>query len=385
MIYLLTLAGLLVAFANGANDNAKGVVTLIGSRMASARSALRWANLTTFIGALSAIPMALLVNAALLKAFGGSGLLPPSFSIDAQYLTAVGLSAALTVLLATRIGLPISTTHSLVGALVGAGLVAVGPTNIVWSALGTKFVLPLLLSPVLAAAVTFVLYPLIHRLMLVANIQEELCICIENAYVTVVDDNGTMILASSGRMLTFDEAQRCETRFAGTALTLPIHRVLAVGQFVTGGLVSFARGLNDTPKIAGILVAAGTMGFANGETHRIFSEAPVMTAVAITMLLGGVLFAHRVAKTMSEEITTMNGEQGLLASLDTATLVLLASFSGLPVSTTHVSVGALFGIGFANGTARLNTIATIVMAWVTTFPLAALIGVGIYAILRTHR
>jgi len=88
---------------------------------------------------------------------------------------------------------------------------------------------------------------------------------------------------------------------------------------------------------------------------------------------------------MSEEITTMNGEQGLLASLDTATLVLLASFSGLPVSTTHVSVGALFGIGFANGTARLNAIATIVMAWVTTFPLAALIGAGIYAILRTHR
>ena len=133
MVVLLIAAVLLVAFANGANDNAKGVATLVGSRMAALKPALTWANLTTFLGAVAAIPMALYVNTELVKAFGGSGLLPKGVPITDAYLAAVGVGAALTVLLATRLGIPVSTTHGLMGALIGAGLVAVGPGQIVWS------------------------------------------------------------------------------------------------------------------------------------------------------------------------------------------------------------------------------------------------------------
>lgn len=384
MIYFLIVAALLVAFANGGNDNAKGVATLIGSRQAATRIALLWANVTTFLGALSAIPVALFVNATLLKAFGGSGLLPTSFRIDAQYLMAVGCAAAMTVLLATKLGLPVSTTHSLLGGLIGAGLVAVGPANITWSALSAKLVLPLLLSPILSAVVTVLVFPLFHRLMIASKLEQGLCLCLGGMYEPVVDDGGILTLARSGRVLTMGEISQCQTRFSGSVLTVPGHAIVTVGQFITSGLVSFARGLNDTPKIAGIVVVAGALEASQRGIHSIFSVTPSMTLVAIAMLLGGIILAKAVARTMAYHITAMDAEQGLLGSLVSAILVLLASLNGLPVSTTHVTVGALFGIGASNGTAKLKTISTILAAWLLTLPLAAFLGVVMFLVVNLH-
>jgi inorganic phosphate transporter, PiT family len=145
------------------------------------------------------------------------------------------------------------------------------------------------------------------------------------------------------------------------------HEALRMGLFATGGLVSFARGLNDTPKIVGMLVAGGAL-----------SLAPGMALVAVFMLLGGVLLTRRVARTMAEDITVMDAVQGFVATLVTAILVILASYGGLPVSTTHVAVGALFGIAVANRRAKLQTVATILVAWVTTLPLAASIAATLY-------
>jgi len=370
MLVLLVAAALLVAFANGANDNAKGIATLVGSRMAALRPALRWANMTTFLGAVAAIPMALYVNTALVKAFGGSGLLPKGTAITGEYLFAVGVGAALTVLLATRLGIPVSTTHGLMGALLGAGLVAVGPGQIVWSTLGARFVLPLLLSPVLSGLSTLVLYKALHA-ALAGRLDKQMCLCVEDTYHPVIDRSGGLVLLATGRALTVDESKQCEARYAGTILSMSAHDVLRKGLFATGGLVSFARGLNDTPKIVGIIVAAGAL-----------SLVPGMALVAILMLLGGLLLTGRVARTMAENITVMDAEQGFVGSFVTAVLVILASYAGLPVSTTHVSVGALFGIAVANRTARLGTIATILVAWVTTLPLAASIAAVLYVGVR---
>jgi inorganic phosphate transporter, PiT family len=368
---LLLLAALFVAFANGANDNAKGIATLVGSGMAPMEPALRWANLATFLGAAAAIPMALYVNTRLVKAFGGGGLLPKDFTVGGTYLVAVGLGAALTVFLATRFGIPISTTHALMGALIGAGLVAVGPSRLAWSTLGARVVLPLLLSPLLAAAATMALYPLVRLGLKASRVEKELCLCVEETFVPVVVKDGSLMLAASGRALTIDEAAACRTRFAGEVLTISADKAFTVGQLATSGLVSFARGLNDTPKIVGIVVAAGA-----------FAIAPAMGLVAVLMLLGGLLFAKRVAKTMSERITRMDGEQGFVGSLVTAALVIAASLFGLPVSTTHVSCGALFGIGLTNGSAKPGMIAAILAAWVTTLPLAAALAAGLFAGLR---
>ncbi|HKC25747.1 MAG TPA: inorganic phosphate transporter, partial [Thermoanaerobaculia bacterium] len=229
MLALLVLAALLVALANGANDNAKGIATLVGSGMAPMRPALRWANLTTFLGALAAIPMALWVNTNLVKAFGGGGLMPKGFTVGGAYLLAVGLGAAATVLFATRLGIPVSTTHALMGALVGAGIMAVGPSRIVWSTLGAKLVLPLLLSPVLAAAATMALHPLVRLGLKASRVEKQLCLCVEDTFVPVVQRDGSLMLAASGRTLTIDEVRSCQTRFAGEVLTVDAQKVFATG------------------------------------------------------------------------------------------------------------------------------------------------------------
>jgi PiT family inorganic phosphate transporter len=132
---------------------------------------------------------------------------------------------------------------------------------------------------------------------------------------------------------------------------------------LSAGAVSFARGLNDTPKIVALLVAAQAMDLRGG-----------MVLVGLVMGLGAVLQARRVAETMSHGITRMNHGQGFSANLVTAALVIAASRFGLPVSTTHVSCGSLFGIGTVTRQARWKTIVTVVLAWVITLPAAAILA-----------
>jgi PiT family inorganic phosphate transporter len=129
--------------------------------------------------------------------------------------------------------------------------------------------------------------------------------------------------------------------------------------------------LNDTPKIVALLMAA-----------QVLAPNAGLAMVALVMALGGILNARRVADTMSRKITRMSPGQGFTANLVTSLLVILASRFALPVSTTHVSVGALFGIGTVNGTARKRTIFTILLAWITTVPLGALFAGGTYWALR---
>jgi PiT family inorganic phosphate transporter len=135
--------------------------------------------------------------------------------------------------------------------------------------------------------------------------------------------------------------------------------------------VGFARGPNDTPKIVAFLLAGEAIQPNLG-----------LALVASVMAVGGALNARRVAETMSRKITRMNPGQGFTANLATALLVAGASRLGLPVSTTHVAVGSLFGIGVVNGTARSRTILTILLAWVTTLPVAGLLSATLYLILR---
>ena len=137
--------GLLLAYANGANDNFKGVATLLGSHTTSYRRALIWATVTTALGSVTALALA----RGLLEAFRGKGLVPPEVVADPSFSMAVALAAGATVLLATRLGLPVSTTHALIGGLVGAGLLA-SPDGLAGSKLLRGFVLPLLASPLLA-------------------------------------------------------------------------------------------------------------------------------------------------------------------------------------------------------------------------------------------
>ena len=355
MIWILTAAIVLLAYANGANDNPKGVATLYGSDLLSYRSALLLATVATLLGSLCALTFA----AALLSSFSGKGLVPDALTSDPHFLGAVGLGAAMTVLLATRLGLPISTTHALVGALVGAGIVRAG-SDVNFARIGSVFVLPLIVSPFMASALATVQYPAFRSLRWALDVEASTCACVGTELVPIMPCHTGAIAARIAVTASVASKHECATRYAGSVLGVEASTALAVLHSMSAAAVSFARGVNDTPKIAALLLAAPLLAPEHG-----------LLVIAVAIGVGGLIGARRVAETMSRGITGMNVGQGFAGNLTTAMLVLFASRLGLPVSTTHVSCGALFGIGLVTGQARWKTIGRILLAWVTTLPIAA--------------
>ena len=367
-LVLLVGAVLFLAYSNGANDNFKGVATLFGSRTTNYRRALWWATGTTLAGSCAAV----LLSGSLVKAFSGKGLVPDVLTHDPSFLLAVGLGAALTVMLATVTGWPISTTHALTGALVGIGVTAVGTVNV--AKLGQGFFLPLAVSPLLGFAMTSVLYPALRFLRLRLRVERQMCLCVDGGLVQPVQrqSDGTAVIQSTGVTLSLGQLQQCAERYHGRLIGIDAQWILDRLHVLSAGAVSFARGLNDTPKIVALLIAAAALRVP---------LSTAMLAIGLAMAIGGLLNARRVAMTMSQRITTMNHGQGFTANLVTAFLVLVASRWGLPVSTTHVSCGSLFGLGAVTRQGQWKTMQSILLSWVCTLPVAALFAAVIYRII----
>ncbi|MCB0408275.1 MAG: inorganic phosphate transporter [Bdellovibrionales bacterium] len=363
-ILLGLFAGLFLAFSNGANDNFKGVATLLGSKTATYKIALSWATLTTFLGSVAAFFLAnkLMVN------FSGKGLVEDSVVQMASFSIAVALAAAFTVFLATKIGFPISTTHALTGALVGAGFLA-SPAGLNFSKLFSSFFLPLIVSPFLAILGALIFYPCLSFLRKQFGVSRETCLCIGNNVVAAAPQgalNGA--LSATLHVDTLPDVSigtkvTCEERYIGHVWGFNAKIILDIAHFMSAGLVSFARGLNDTPKIAAILLIGGA-----------FQPAVAIGATGVAIAIGGILFVKRIAETMSYQITEMNDGQGFTANILTSIIVIGASKLGMPVSTTHVSCGSLFGIGAVTKQAHWGSIMKIVLAWIVTLPLAATLG-----------
>ena len=127
--------------------------------------------------------------------------------------------------------------------------------------------------------------------------------------------------------------------------------------------ICFARAVNDTPKLAALLIAA-----------KAFNQEVSIVLVGMLMAIGGLVFARKVAETMSQRVTRLDDAQGLIANLVTAALVLLASKFGLPVSTTHVSVGSIAGVGASAKTLNWPALRNVMLSWVVTLPLAGVIA-----------
>jgi PiT family inorganic phosphate transporter len=360
---------LFVAYANGANDNFKGVATLFGSGTADYRRALGWATITTFAGSLTAFFLA----TRLVSIFQGNGLVP-GFLIQSQpFLVAVIFGAALTVILATKIAIPISTTHSLTGALLGGGLVAAGG-QLGLATLLVGFFLPLLVSPMIAMALAALCYPLFSRAIAHLGLTHENCVCVGSELVPafVTADGMVFTETTPGLRIIVDNPAVCARRLSGTVFGINGQRLLDIGHFISAGAVSFARGLNDTPKLVALGLAVSVLDLAWS-----------VVLVALFMALGGVMHSRKIAETVGKRITPMDSDQGFVANLATSFLVIVASKWGLPVSTTHVSCGALFGIGIANGQARWPMIRTILLAWVLTLPTAGFLSGASYIVLKS--
>ncbi|WP_234030334.1 inorganic phosphate transporter [Erythrobacter mangrovi] len=300
-----------LAFSNGANDNFKGFATVWGAAALEYRKALILATIATVLGGVASVILA----HGLIDQFSGKGLVGNELAATPRFALAVASGAALTVILATRFGFPISTTHSLVGGLIGAAL-AQSSDPIQLGKLGSNFIVPLLTSPIISATLAWLIVLLIP--------------------------NGAKWSKNSP-----------------PASGPWAHRV----HLLSATSICFARGVNDTPKLAALLVAASLL---DGTMAAI--------GVTVAMGIGGWLLSRRVAETMSHKINRLDHAQGISANLVTASLVLCASRLGLPVSTTHVSVGSIIGSGAAAGTLDLSVVRNILLSWVATLPIAATIA-----------
>ena len=358
-ILLALLCVALLAYANGANDNFKGVATLFGSGVSNYGRALNWATAATLAGSIAAIWL----TAQLVAAFSGKQIVSPATLALPGYGLAVIAASGATVLIATRIGAPISTTHALVGALLGAALAA-PDSALNWGRAGKSIFLPLAVGPLLAMGAAIVLYPVLTRLRAALGITRQTCVCIGEEWVPQASA-GAAAAALSRISVRVESAQQCQERYHGAVLGVSAQRLIDGLHYLSAGAVSFARGVNDTPKIVALAVLALPLAG---------TDSGVFAAVGIAIAAGGLLGARRVAETMSKKITAMNPGQGLTANLITSGLVIAATPLGLPLSTTHVSCGALFGIGAVTGQARWRTIAGIFTAWLVTLPLAAALG-----------
>ena len=362
MEILLIAAVALLSFANGANDNFKGVATLWGAGRTTYGRALAWATAFTFLGSLLAVWLA----SGLVAKFNGSQLLSKEIYTQTAFLAAVALGAAATVLLAARLGLPISTTHALAGGLVGAGIVAAGFAQIKFIALGSGVVAPLLFSPLVSLVLTLGFYPLVARVTELAGKKD--CICVDEPTVLVAtSSSGAASAAIAAPSLRWAKAEECHT--GAEVLRLTPSDAL---HWFSAAAISFARGLNDTPKIAAVLLVA-----AAGAVKLNYA------LVAVAMAVGALLGAARVAQTMSKKITPMANREAVTANLVSASLVLLASAVALPVSTTHVTSGSIFGVGLLRrNEADWGRVRDIALSWVATLPLGAAFAALCYWLLR---
>lgn len=378
-----------LAFANGANDNFKGVATLFASRTTNYRTAINWAMITTLAGSIAA----LLLGTALIKAFSGKGLVGAEVLADRDFLLSVTLAAATTVFLATRMGFPISTTHAIVGGLVGAGLIAPGGVELML--LGSRFALPLLVAPLLAVILTLALYFTFTKSRKALGVDRQTCVCIgANEHVVavnmpplspVISNDGTLSMHSScgthtiptGLRVTVGQEAECRQRYQGHVIGINAEKLVNGLHFLTAGTVGFARGLQDTAKITGLLVGAGVVGLSDPS-----SLLWGIVLVGLCMALGGYLAAGRIAETLAHKIADMNSGQGFTANLVTSILVTGSALFGWGVSTTHCSVGGLFGIGIANRSAHWQMIRQIILAWLITLPVAASLAFAIFFVLQ---
>ena len=339
----LFLATIVLGWANGANDVPKGIAALAGSGVASPRAAWLLGVAGTAAGGLAAV----FLGGALSSLFSG-GFLTSASSLSVESAFAALVGAAGFVLLATWRRWPVSTTHALIGGIVGAAIVQFGIQGVGFNAMLASFLIPLLLSPLLAIGLCWFLLR-VNRMLETWRPQWTPGCCDPAAwerdpYICVRPEDRPSPLVCKG--------------------WLAMH-------WLTGGAVSFARGLNDTPKIAALMVPA----FAAWPTLATAEQAPMLAVlvIAAAMTIGGYMSGQRLLPVLAEGVSSMNRTTGLFANMGTAFLVMAATPLGFPVSTTHIATGSLIGVRVAdNAPPRTHdALYTILLAWLVTLPFSA--------------
>lgn len=396
-IWLVGVLALYMAWAIGANDVANAMGTSVGSGALTIGSAIVVAAVFEFSGAFLAGGH---VTDTVRKGMLDMELVSPD---TLKYGMLAALAAAGTLLVgATRYGLPVSTTHAIVGAIVGFGAVAIGPAAVNWGKVG-QIVASWLTSPLLSGVMAFMLFQFTRAVVLDKDDPIKQVRKVGPFfffYVFFIIGLVTLFKGIKNLNLDLDLPQALAGSFAlgllGVAVgafflnrvegeAVPgrrfsgVERVFVVLQVLTACAVAFAQGSNDVANAIGPLAAVVSVIQGGGEIMDKAPVAPWMLAIGgLGIVVGLATWGYRVMETVGKKITELTPSRGFAASLAAATTIVLASRLGMPVSTTHTLVGAVLGVGLARGIGAidLRVVGNIILSWIATLPIAA--GLAIF-------
>ncbi len=409
-LILVAIFGLFMAWGIGANDVANAMGTSVGSRALTLKQAVVVAAIFEFLGAYLAGGE---VTKTIRKGIIDSSLLqsmPNGSEILIFGMLAALLAAAIWLLVASYFGWPVSTTHSIVGAIVGFAAVGVGVDAVQWSKVGS-IVMSWFGAPMLAGLISFTIFRSVQKLILdtdnpFANAKRFVPIYIFLAGFVIslvtlfkgLKHVGLEMSASTNyqvailiglvimmigiffiRRIEIDEEADKEFHFAN------VEKVFAVLMVVTASAMAFAHGSNDVANAVGPIAAVvGVVQSGGSIVAKSVMPSWVLLLGGIGIVLGLLTYGARVMATIGQKITELTPSRGFAAELAAAATVVIASGTGLPVSTTQTLVGAVLGVGFARGIAALDmgTIRTIFMSWVVTLPAGALLSILFFFFLK---
>ncbi|MBT2772771.1 inorganic phosphate transporter [Halomonas sp. ISL-60] len=395
-IILACLFGFFMAWGVGANDVANAMGTSVGSKAITIKQAIIIAVIFEFLGAW-------LAGGEVTATIRG-GMLDPVLLADNPQLLVYGmlsalLAAAIWLMIASSRGWPVSTTHSIVGAIVGFGAVGLGMEAVAWGKVG-QIASSWIVSPLLAGTIGFVLFKSVHHLIFENDDPFAAAKRYVPGYIFLVGFIVSMVtltkgLSHVGLDLSFGQSLLLSILLGVVIMALGVfmqrrvkyvqndsdhfgydnvERVFGVLMIFTACAMAFAHGSNDVANAVGPLAAVISVVRSEGV---IDSAALVPWWVLVLggggIVVGLVTYGHKVIATVGTGITELTPSRGFAATLAAATTVVLASGTGLPISTTHTLVGAVLGVGLARGMAALNlrVIGTIVMSWLITLPAGA--------------
>jgi len=407
LIGLAGVFGLLMAFGIGANDVANAMGTSVGAKALTVKQAIIIAMIFEFAGAFLAGGE---VTSTIRK-----GIIDASSMVDTPELLVFGMMASLLaagiwLIIASYFGWPVSTTHSIVGAIVGFAAVGIGMDVVQWSKVGS-IVASWVVSPLLSGTMAFLLFTSVQKLILntdspLANAKKYVPYYMFLAGFMISLVTLMKGLKHVGIDLTFIESLTIATGFGLLVLIIgkifisrqvvqeeadkefhyaSVEKVFGVLMIVTACGMAFAHGSNDVANAIGPLAAVVSI-VDHGGTIGAKSELPVWI-----LLLGGggivvglALFGGPVMRTIGKRITELTPSRGFAAELAAATTVVIASGTGIPVSTTHTLVGAVLGVGMARGIAALNlgVLKNIAVSWVVTLPAGAILSMLFFFALK---
>ncbi|ANG61209.1 phosphate permease [Marinobacterium aestuarii] len=400
IVILACIFGFFMAWGVGANDVANAMGTSVGSRALTLKQAIMIAILFEFAGAYLAGGA---VTDTIRKGIIDPDLLAGSPDLLIYGMLAALLAAGVWLLVATHYGWPVSTTHSIVGAIVGFAAVGISPDAVQWGKV-SSIVASWVVSPLMAGVIAFFLFRTVQALILdttdpFKNAKKYVPIYIFLVGFIIAMVTFTKGLKHVGLHLSWAESALYSVGFGIFTMLVglmlqrniqpnpeadreyhfsSVEKIFAVLMMFTACAMAFAHGSNDVANAVGPLAAiVGVVSAGGAVAQKTSMPTWILLLGGAGIVAGLMMYGHKVIATVGNNITELTPSRGFAATLAAATTVVIASGTGLPISTTHTLVGAILGVGMARGLAALNlrVVGTIFISWVITLPAGAFLAI----------